>query len=330
MVSGSTHNNLKKQGICSEGTTLESPAGEPLNRYKNMDVNRTKHMNHNEKNNIGKGSTAIILLLIIVSVMILLVFQYIFLNRLNREHAFQTGSVLADQIGNLILSNERKQQVLTETLKENYISKAKAVAYILDKDPESENDLDELIHIAELMSIDEIHLFTTDGVIYSGTVQKYYGYSFDSGEQMAYFKPMLMDKTLAMSQDVTPNTAESKSMMYAICWNNDGTRMIQIGIEPLRLIEELHANEIAEVTASLPVKPGMNIIVADGETGKIMGTTLPELNGLSISEIGINFKLPENDETANFTSVVKNDEVYCSFRNTDNYLILVSQSVLLL
>ena len=284
-------------------------------------------MNYNEKNNTVKGSTAIILLIIVITVAILLHFQYLFLNRLNREHAFQTGSVLADQIGNILVSNDRKQQVLIETLKENYISKAKAVAYFLDNDPESEIDLDKLTHIAELMSIDEIHLFTAEGVIFSGTIPKYYGYSFDSGEQMAYFKPMLTDKSLSMCQDITPNTAENKSMMYAICWNNDGSRMIQIGIEPLRLIAELHANAVSEVAAGLPVNTGMNIIIANNQTEKILGSKLPELTGSSLSEIGITVNFPNDDKSANFTSVIKNDRVYCSARNTDNYLILVTQSV---
>lgn len=54
------------------------------------------------------------------------------------------------------------------------------------------------------------------------SVPKYYGYNFDSGEQIEYFKPMLTDKTLTMCQDVTPNTSEGKEMMYAITWNEAG------------------------------------------------------------------------------------------------------------
>ena len=80
--------------------------------------------------------------------------------------------------------------------------------------------------IAALISVDEIHLFDTKGYIYSGSVPKYFGYSFDSGEQMAYFKPMLKDKKLTMCQDVTPNTSEAKEMMYAITWNEAGNKMI--------------------------------------------------------------------------------------------------------
>ena len=71
------------------------------------------------KNNIGKSNTVIILLAVIIAIAILLFFQYIFLNRLNRQHAYKTGEVMAEQVGNLLLSNDRKQQVLIETLKEN-------------------------------------------------------------------------------------------------------------------------------------------------------------------------------------------------------------------
>lgn len=84
------------------------------------------------------------------------------------------------------------------------------------------------------MSVDEIHLFDETGCITSGSVPKYFGYSFDSGTQMSYFKPMLTDKSLTMCQDVTPNTSEGKAMMYAITWNEAGTMMVQVGLKPLR------------------------------------------------------------------------------------------------
>lgn len=105
---------------------------------------------------------------------------------------------------------------MINSLKDDYIVRAKAVAYIIDAKPEAEKDVDELRKITNLMSVDEVHLFDKDGTVYSGSVPKYYGYNFDSGEQIEYFKPMLTDKTLTMCQDVTPNTSEGKEMMYAI------------------------------------------------------------------------------------------------------------------
>ena len=71
----------------------------------------------------------------------------------------------------------------------------------------------------------------------AGSLPKYFGYSFDSGEQMAFFKQMLNNKDLTLCQDVTPNTAEAKEMMYAITWNEAKTHMVQVGITPKRLLK---------------------------------------------------------------------------------------------
>ena len=78
----------------------------------------------------------------------------------------------------------------------------------MDAKPEVEYDIDKHQKIASLMSVDEIHFIDDTGTIYSGSIPKYFGYSFDSGEQMAFFKQMLNNKDLTLCQDVTPNTAE--------------------------------------------------------------------------------------------------------------------------
>lgn len=52
-------------------------------------------------------------------------------------------------------------------------------------------------------------------------------------------------------------------MMYAITWNNSGTKMIQVGIEPKRLIDEMNQNQISVVISNMPMYTGINIFVAD-------------------------------------------------------------------
>lgn len=41
--------------------------------------------------------------------------------------------------------------------------------------------------IADLLQVDEIHVFDKNGRIYAGSMPKYYGYTMDSGEQMNFF-----------------------------------------------------------------------------------------------------------------------------------------------
>ena len=102
--------------------------------------------------------------------------------------------VLLDRVITVLNKNDDSENGLIESLKDDYIVRAKAVSYIIDAKPQVEYDVEELQKIADLILVDEIHLFDKNGYIYSGTLPKYYGFSFDSGEQMEYFKPMLTDK----------------------------------------------------------------------------------------------------------------------------------------
>lgn len=260
-----------------------------------------------------------------VAITLLLGLEYVGLLTNTREQAYQTATVLIDQVKSVLTTNEKKEQALIDSLKEEYISKAKAVSYIIDKNPKVETDIAELIRIATLMSIDEIHLFTPGGTIYAGTVPPYYGYTFDSGEQMAFFKPMLENKALSMCQDVTPNTAEGKSMMYAICWNDSGERMIQIGIEPRRLLEELRSNEISEVVAAMPVYEGIEMMVADGASGRILGATNPRRIDTTLMEAGIDLGSADLSDVYDFETTVGRKRAYCSASELDGYTIVIAQ-----
>ena len=267
----------------------------------------------------------VLLLLSICIMTVLLGIEYLTTTTGRRKQAYQTSAMLVDQVRSVLLSNEKKERSLTDSLKEDYIAKAKAVSYIVDKDPETEHAIAELIRIATLMSIDEIHLFTEDGMIYSGTVPPYYGFTFDSGEQMAFFKPMLANKALSMCQDVTPNTAEGKAMMYAICWNDAGTRMTQIGIEPRRLLDEMRTNEISEVVTDMPVYSGVDIIVADRQSGEILGATMSRQIGSTLSETGIDLEGRNLSDICDFSAVVARNVLYCSAGELDDYVIVVTQ-----
>lgn len=257
-------------------------------------------------------------------VLVALVLQAVILNFINTRNFNRTSQVLLDQVSNVIEKNKASEDDLIDSLKEDYMVRAKAVAYIVDARPEVEDDVDELRKIATLISVDEVHLFNTDGEIYAGTNPEYYGYNFDSGEQMAYFKPMLDDKTLTMCQDVTPNTSEGKNMMYAITWNDDGTKMIQVGIELKRLLNEVKQNEISTVVSNMPMYDGLSIIVADGESGEIYGCTFESKIGHTLADIDVSLAddVPSGDGDS-FTGIKKIDGVRnrCVFRRSGDYVV---------
>ena len=242
-------------------------------------------MDHKKKKTKNKILKLVCLLIFVIGTAVFL--EAAILYTVNNKNVYQTSKVLLDQAVDIIEKNQKNEDDMIQSLKEDYIVRAKAVSYIIDAKPEAEKNITELKKIADLMSIDEIHIFDKKGKIYSGTEPKYYGYSFDSGEQMAYFKPMLKNKKLTMCQDVTPNTSEGKKMMYALVWNEAGDRMIQVGIEPVRLLQEVKQNEADAVVANMPVYKGMSLYVTDKKSGKIYGATDSKKIGKTLDDIGL-------------------------------------------
>ena len=261
--------------------------------------------------------------LAVVVIVIALLLETGILNYVNERNASVTSQVLLDRVISIIDKNETSEAQLIDSLKDDYIVRAKAVSYIIDAKPKVEYDVDELQKIAKLISVDEIHIFNEKGIIYSGSIPKYYGYSFDSGEQISYFKDMLKDKNLSMCQDVTPNTSEAKEMMYAITWNESKSKMIQVGISPKRLLKELKQNEISKVVANMPVYDGMELIVADRTTNVIEGATDSEKLGMTMQEIGI--KIPElSDTPLDMYATINGKSEKCMLRQHGSFIVAVT------
>lgn len=279
-----------------------------------------------EKTRKSKKGIKIVCLLVLIIILAMVLEAGILFN-VNTRNSNKTSRVLLNQAIDIIEKNQQNEGDMIESLKEDYIIRAKAVSYILDAKPEAEYDKEELQKIADLMGIDEIHLFDKTGTIYSGTVPKYYGYNFNSGEQMAYFKPMLENKTLTMCQDVTPNTSEGKKMMYAITWDEAGDKMIQVGIEPVRLLAEVKQNEVPTVVSNMPMYEGISIYVADQETGVIKGATDSSQNGKTLDEVGIPQKKLTDGETVLDSIWIDGEQYNCIFKKAGDYLVGVTFAI---
>lgn len=257
-------------------------------------------------------------------IVVALILEAGILKYVNDANAYKLSKVLLDRVFTVLDKNDQSEEELIESLKDDYIVRAKAVSYIVDAKPQVENDVEELQKIAKLMSVDEIHLFDETGCITSGSVPKYFGYSFDSGTQMSYFKPMLTDKSLTMCQDVTPNTSEGKAMMYAITWNEAGTMMVQVGLKPQRLLDELKQNEISTVVSDMPVYKGMELYVADADTELVKGATDRDKIGKTFHDLGLPTDIKESDKPTVRQISVNDSGCRCVIRIGDKYIVAVT------
>lgn len=257
-------------------------------------------------------------------IVVALILEAGILKYVNDANAYKLSKVLLDRVFTVLDKNDQSEEEFIESLKDDYIVRAKAVSYIVDAKPQVENDVEELQKIAKLMSVDEIHLFDETGCITSGSVPKYFGYSFDSGTQMSYFKPMLTDKSLTMCQDVTPNTSEGKAMMYSITWNEAGTMMVQVGLKPQRLLDELKQNEISTVVSDMPVYKGMELYVADADTELVKGATACDKIGKTFHDLGFPTDIKESDKPTVRQISVNDSGCRCIIRRGDKYIVAVT------
>ncbi len=244
----------------------------------------------------------------------------------SRRHFYQAADISINQIQELLIRNDEGECNLRDSLKDDYIVRAQACSYIVEHSDISEQDVRELRKIAKLLEVDEIHLFDTDGFIYAGTNPEYYGYNFDSGEQMSFFKPMLSDYELSLCQDVTPNTAEGKLMMYALVWREDRKGLIQIGLTPTRLLEQIERNKVANILSEIPTNNNI-YFVAERSTGKIVECTQENYQEKTLQEIGIERALFSEDRVSHFRAEIGGVDCLASFKICGNYEIGVCQAV---
>ena len=89
------------------------------------------------------------------------------------------------------------------------------------------------------------------------------------------------------------------------------TKMIQVGIEPNRLLNEVRQNEISAVVADMPVYKDMEILVADSDTKIVAGATDSSKIGLEIDSIDMrHYRCVEKQEGAYIVAVMIEDSYY--------------------
>ena len=155
---------------------------------------------------IGRYMNLVTLILITVLTIIIVSFQVADAHR----QAYKDAVTTLQQIEQVLEQNTAELAEISAAYQQTCLYNAEAIAYMIQDNPTVLDSVDELRRIAVLMEVDEIHIFDKTGLLYAGTHPEYFGYTFDSGEQMMFFKPMLTDPSLKLVQDITPNVAEAK------------------------------------------------------------------------------------------------------------------------
>ncbi|MCR5509813.1 MAG: diguanylate cyclase [Lachnospiraceae bacterium] len=257
--------------------------------------------------------TVIIMTMILVIVVVIQV-------ETAQKRAYAQSLEMFYQVENILDENEAELDQITMEYSASCLANAQTIAYIIQYHPEILDDIDELKKIAHFVQVDEIHIFDKSGSIFFGTHPEYYGYNFDSGEQMNFFKPLLNDRNLRLVQEIAPNTAEGKLVQYSALWSEDGEFIVQVGMYPSHIMRMREKNELPYIFSTLVANPGVSLYAIDPESGEILGASEPESVGLNASDIGIALEVSRIEGTGVIQSV--NDRsCFTSFREVNGTLL---------
>ncbi len=214
--------------------------------------------------------TAVILT---ASIFLILFINFLFSRHTLENQQLNTFDIKIEQIIHTLENNQEELELMNESLNEDYLTRAKAAAYVLDREEESEMDVAQMQYLAKLLDVDEVHYIDENGIIVLASVSKYIGMDMADHEQTSAFLVLLENRgeDAFLIQDVQPNASEGKIMQYIGVTRKQHGGFVQVGIEPKRLMEAQSRNTYDYIFSRFPTDEKEEFFVVDRETGAVLG-----------------------------------------------------------
>lgn len=266
---------------------------------------------------IQKESKKITLFIIFFLVIIVTFFNCI----TAKKEANYTAQTTFYHIEQILNENQKDLNKQKKEYRQTCIDNAQAVAYSLQENPDALYNIDELKKIAQYVEVDEIHIFNKQGVIISGTHPEYYGYSFDSGKQLSFFKPLLSNQNLQLTQKIMENTASHIKMQYSALWSENKEFIVQVGMNHENASKATKKNQLSYLFKLFRVNNEAQYYAINSKNHKIVGTIHHHIGDVA-SSIGLKDTQIKEAKNGFFTEIdgqlsycvskkIKNNYIYC-------------------
>lgn len=266
--------------------------------------------------------TRYITLVIVLSSFLILGFTW-FIQEYNAKSNIQQNAELKlEQIVTTLNSNKDELDNLTDSLNEDYLTRAYAFAYIIRSNPDVLSSQSELEKIKDLLRVDELHVIDEDGILFAGTIPKYFGLDFQTTKQTKEFLPILEDNGYLI-QDIQPNGAEKKVFQYIGVARQDKKGIVQIGLAPTRILEARQKNEISYIISRLPMDEGISLFAVNKETGQILAHSDDTYLDKNVDDLGVDLSTLIHLSNGNFIQLT-DSSVYCVSKVYDQMLLCIA------
>lgn len=238
-----------------------------------------------------------------------------------KKEANYTAQTTFYHIEQILNENQKDLNKQKKEYRQTCIDNAQAVAYSLQENPDALYNIDELKKIAQYVEVDEIHIFNKQGVIISGTHPEYYGYSFDSGKQLSFFKPLLSNQNLQLTQKIMENTASHIKMQYSALWSENKEFIVQVGMNHENASKATKKNQLSYLFKLFRVNNEAQYYAINSKNHKIVGTIHHHIGDVA-SSIGLKDTQIKEAKNGFFTEIdgqlsycvskkIKNNYIYC-------------------
>ncbi len=189
------------------------------------------------------------------------------------EQQYNTFHAKTEQMIHTLENNREELQELNESLDEDYLTRARAAAYVMDIQEDISMSVWQMQYLARLLNVDELHVIDENGFIVSSSVSKYVGIDMDGHKQTREFLSLLEsnDKDSYLIQDAQPNAAEDKLMKYVGVSRKSQKGIVQVGFKPTRQMEAMSRNTYHYIFSRFPTDVGEELFVIDTSTGEVLG-----------------------------------------------------------
>lgn len=214
-------------------------------------------------------------IIITSAVFAILIINYVIASFSTNKQQVATFRAKINQIIHTVQENQVELKAIQRNLDEDYLTRARAAAYVIDQNPEIVEDVEELQNLSVLLNVDEIHVIDENGIIAYSSVPEYIGLDFHEGEQTREFLSLLLDEDGEnyLIQKEQPNTAEQKIMKYVGVTRRGVHGIIQVGLQPVRLEEAQERNSYKYIFNRFPTDKGEDFFAIDSSTGKVVADT---------------------------------------------------------
>lgn len=207
------------------------------------------------------------------AIFLILLINFFLTMRTLKAQQFESFQTKIDQVIHTLENNQQELSILNENLDEDYLTRAKAAAYVLDRQKEVSMNVEEMQYLAKLLNVDELHVIDENGIIVSASVSKYVGIDMADHKQTREFLSILEsdDEDAYVIQEAQPNAAENKIMKYVGVARKKQKGIVQVGFEPVRQLEAEERNTYEYIFSKFPTDTGEELFAVNRDSGSVIG-----------------------------------------------------------